>query len=190
MRRPRLVADARGWIRWRPPPAPSAPPAIPSVPRAPEHRAAPNAPGGAIAGVLDCGDCAARGWLQTLAGGLDEVLRPLRAHRQRYQACHEHPSTRRVGESGGKGRALAETEGVYREKEGRDVGRDDVRALGADHVAESATLGGLGGGAVPDLGAVTPLLSVRSTALALYIQAVLLIATPQAVNLGCAYHRL
>jgi len=32
-----------------------------------------------------------------------------------------------------------------------------VRALGADHVAESATQGGLGGGAVPDLGAVTPL---------------------------------
>ena len=101
LRRLQLIADARGWTRWSPPPAPSAPPSIPSVPRAPEH-----------------------------------------------QAC------RGVGrERLSSGR----TEGVYREKEGSDVGRDDVRALGADHVAESATQGGLGGGEVPDLGAVTPL---------------------------------
>ena len=32
-----------------------------SAPRAREHLAVPNAPGGAIAGVLDCGDCAACG---------------------------------------------------------------------------------------------------------------------------------
>ena len=63
--------DARGWIELTPPPAPSAPRAISSAPRAREHQAVPNAPGGAIAGVLDCGDCAACCWFQTFVGGLN-----------------------------------------------------------------------------------------------------------------------
>ena len=52
---------------------------------------------------------------------------------------------------------MAETEGVYRAEDGIDFHRNDVGALAADYLAESATQGGLGGGAVPDLGAVTPL---------------------------------
>tara|TARA_B100000524_G_scaffold76932_1_gene35283 strand:+ start:854 stop:1036 length:183 start_codon:yes stop_codon:yes gene_type:complete len=48
---------------------------------------------------------------------------------------------------------VAETEGVYRAEDGIDFHRNDVGALAADYLAESATQGALGGGAGPDLGA-------------------------------------
>lgn len=45
---------------------------------------------------------------------------------------------------------MAETEGVYRAEDGIDFHRNDVGALAADYLAESATQGALAG---PDLGA-------------------------------------
>jgi len=59
---------ARGIIESSLASALSAPHTLTRAPRAREHQAAPNDPGGAIAGVLDCGDCAACGWFQTLVG--------------------------------------------------------------------------------------------------------------------------
>ncbi len=65
----------------------------------PSTRRRQRPPEGAIAGMLDCGDCAACGWIQTIVDGLNQLLLPLRAYCRRYQACHEHLSTRRVWES-------------------------------------------------------------------------------------------
>ena len=62
---------ARGLIESSLASALSAPHTLTRAPRAREHQAVPKAPGGAIAGVLDCGDCAAWGWFQTLVGGLN-----------------------------------------------------------------------------------------------------------------------
>ena len=50
---------------------------------------------------------------------------------------------------------MAETEGIYRASDGREVGRDVMAAVGADDVAESAPQEALGWGAGLDVGAVT-----------------------------------
>ena len=47
---------------------------------------------------------------------------------------------------------MAETEGIYRASDGREVGRDVMEAVGADDVAESAPQEALGWGAGLDVG--------------------------------------
>ena len=53
------------------------------------------------------------------------------------------------------------TEGIYRASDGREVGRDGLRAVGASNVIESAPQEALGWGAGLDVGAVTRPLRAR-----------------------------
>ena len=83
----------------------------------------------------------------SLTYGIHLHLKPPERHAP--VCCNEYLST------GLPDRAVAETEGIYRASDVREVGRGGLGAVCAGEVAESAPQGALGWGAGLDVGAVT-----------------------------------
>ena len=83
----------------------------------------------------------------SLTYGIHLHLKPPERHAP--VCCNEYLST------GLPDRAVAETEGIYRASDGREVGRGGLGAVCAGEVAESAPQGALGWRAGLDVGAVT-----------------------------------